>query len=454
MHLLTVIQYWYILCNHQGFVDYQGKNVHVESISGPDSTCIVSGVKFINNEGRGAVLKGFSVTVPAWGDYYSLRIDSASPSVIENHFIDHYNACVSPQFEDAQNGWIVGITNSSALLQGNTFSNNYMYWDSYYTSGDYSICRGMCVYVDNLGSSECVEMRNNTFHNNTAHTYGVYFYGLCVYILGESVIDNNLFYHNGFTTTNNFWWCNGNALCVDEGSSVDVTNCTFVHNYFDPDPDYVTALAVSDSTTCNVSCSIIWENTIYDPYDQISVEFSDVENGWLGTGNIDVDPFFLSGLLSDYHLDTDMSLCIDAGNPATAFNDPEDPDNPGYALWPALGSLRNDMGVYGGPGAIYWNESGTGIENTTSAIQGELPDFLGVFPNPTFNPPVVSFIVAVPSEIEILIFDVSGRLRDSDRKEYYPGYQQEVLSFLSPGIYFCRMISGDLTATQRFVVIE
>jgi len=62
MHLLTVIQYWYILCNHQGFVDYQGKNVHVESISGPDSTCIVSGVKFINNEGRGAVLKGFSVT--------------------------------------------------------------------------------------------------------------------------------------------------------------------------------------------------------------------------------------------------------------------------------------------------------------------------------------------------------------------------------------------------------
>ena len=40
--------------------------------------------------------------------------------------------------------------------------------------------------------------------------------------------------------------------------------------------------------------------------------------------------------------------------------DPEDPNNPGSALWPALGGLRNDMGAYGGPGAVNWWPSPAG----------------------------------------------------------------------------------------------
>lgn len=42
------------------------------------------------------------------------------------------------------------------------------------------------------------------------------------------------------------------------------------------------------------------------------------------------------------------SVCIDAGDPATEFNDLEDPNNPGFALSPAKGGLRNDMGIWGG----------------------------------------------------------------------------------------------------------
>lgn len=43
------------------------------------------------------------------------------------------------------------------------------------------------------------------------------------------------------------------------------------------------------------------------------------------------------------------SLCIDAGDPDPAFQDAEDTDNPGFALWPSLGNLRNDIGFTGGP---------------------------------------------------------------------------------------------------------
>jgi len=34
------------------------------------------------------------------------------------------------------------------------------------------------------------------------------------------------------------------------------------------------------------------------------------------------------------------------------------------------------------------------------------------------------------------------------------GYHQVQLDELAPGIYFCKMIAGEFTATQRFVVIE
>ena len=41
------------------------------------------------------------------------------------------------------------------------------------------------------------------------------------------------------------------------------------------------------------------------------------------------------------------SRCIDAGDPSSAYNDSCFP--------PSLGTVRNDLGAYGGPGACCWN---------------------------------------------------------------------------------------------------
>jgi hypothetical protein len=58
-----------------------------------------------------------------------------------------------------------------------------------------------------------------------------------------------------------------------------------------------------------------------------------------------------------FYLLTLNSPCKDAGNPDAQYNDLEDPLNPGNALWPALGNLRNDMGHFGGPASLwsYWD---------------------------------------------------------------------------------------------------
>ena len=228
------------------------------------------------------------------------------------------------------------------------------------------------------------------------------------------------------------------------------------------------------STGCTIRNSIVWEN---DPYyhwsiqlvntSQVLVEYCDIQFGqhsicsatgstftW-GEGNIEDDPiFFDGGILSDYHLTQGLSPCIDAGHPGLAFNDPEDPVAPEYALWPALGGLRNDMGAYGGPGAIYWSRPGTGIGVHSEPVQPWTPILIGVFPNPSQNAPVIAFDLPEMADVHFTVFDITGRLVDSVQSTYSSGSHYVVLNYLVPGIYLVRMTTGDFTATQRFVVIE
>lgn len=116
--------------------------------------------------------------------------------------------------------------------------------------------------------------------------------------------------------------------------------------------------------------SIIW-NHPGRPFSlnqsNLVIEYSDVEGGFDGKGNINADPYFvLPGSWlgdpgkseyknGDYELKTVSSgfdynsLCIDAGNPAGEYND--------AVLPPGRGGERCDMGAYGGPGNSIWLDS-------------------------------------------------------------------------------------------------
>ncbi|MCK4807744.1 MAG: T9SS type A sorting domain-containing protein [Candidatus Aegiribacteria sp.] len=76
-------------------------------------------------------------------------------------------------------------------------------------------------------------------------------------------------------------------------------------------------------------------------------------------------------------------------------------------------------------------------------------------PNPTCGSVSVRFGLPEPSLVILSVFDLSGRLIYGNQgDEYSIGFHDVQLGDLSPGIYFCRMISGDFIATQQFVVIE
>ena len=94
--------------------------------------------------------------------------------------------------------------------------------------------------------------------------------------------------------------------------------------------------------------NIIWGNTQVSGGQvsgTASLTYSDVEGGFSGTGNINIQPLFAD---SSYYL-RNSSPCIDGGDPSQQYNDPEDLSSVGHAKRPAKGMLRNDMGGYGGP---------------------------------------------------------------------------------------------------------
>ncbi|MCK5787352.1 MAG: T9SS type A sorting domain-containing protein [Candidatus Sabulitectum sp.] len=95
------------------------------------------------------------------------------------------------------------------------------------------------------------------------------------------------------------------------------------------------------------------------------------------------------------------------------------------------------------------------IGETTEPISPAIA-LLPISPNPSAGSPVVRFVFPEPRCVSISILDLSGRLiSQTHGRDYSGGYHNvQILEELSPGVYFCRMTSGDFAAVQRFVVIE
>ena len=100
--------------------------------------------------------------------------------------------------------------------------------------------------------------------------------------------------------------------------------------------------------------------------------------------------------------------------------------------------------------SVLWDPTGTGGSPPVTGY------FLGaVEPNPAHGAVSISFGVPEPSSVDLSVFDLSGRLVSRTASgEVAPGLHEEVLGILPPGVYFCRMVSGDFNDTRRFAVID
>jgi hypothetical protein len=220
-----------------------------------------------------------------------------------------------------------------------------------------------CTFADNRayagggvfnggGSST---LTNCTFTNNFADGGG----GVVV-VGGTQTIDNCTFTGNSATYNGGGVFCwpstlavtncvfadntagdSGGAVCIEYmAGDTPITNCTFYNNtahsggalYCDYDPP----------SELHITNCIIWGNAP----DQImssegfgpTVLYSDVQHGFAGTGNIDVDPLFFHAPSGDFRLRAG-SDCIDAGTSDGA------PEADILGVWRPQGT-DVDMGAY------------------------------------------------------------------------------------------------------------
>jgi hypothetical protein len=144
---------------------------------------------------------------------------------------------------------------------------------------------------------------------------------------------------------------------------------------------------------------------------------------------------------------------VDAGNPDPQYNDPQDPENPGYAFPPARGTVVSDMGAFGGtvPGWVEVNPL------SPQDIRPQKFILHPNYPNP-FNPiTIISFELKSPGYVELVIYNINGRevarlvdgtMSAGSYKITFDG------SRLSSGIYFARLNAGGFEQIQKLLLIK
>ncbi|HEY6436738.1 MAG TPA: T9SS type A sorting domain-containing protein [Ignavibacteriaceae bacterium] len=205
--------------------------------------------------------------------------------------------------------------------------------------------------------------------------------------------------------------------------------------------------------------NIVWGNTapaspqIRVTASSAQIIYNDVEGGYTGEGNINLNPDFI---LPVFYL-SNTSPCIDAGKDSVIFNDREDPLSPGNALYPSKGTLRNDMGVFGGPNCSDLPLIITSVEDET---QGNIPDEFKLFqnyPNP-FNPSTnITFRIAEFGFVSLKVYDILGNEVATIVDEYKPAGNYAVeftAEGLTSGIYFYKLIVGDFAETKKMILIK
>lgn len=238
-------------------IDFGGKAIHLYAPEGPDRTLIeaygaLHVISCVSGEGPDTIIEGFGIRGGrATG---STILDGCGGGLFCCYSMPTVINCI---FND----------NIAALDGGGIFSN---------------------------GHSTLI---NCAFYCNTAGRNG----GGLMNDLGELNMVNCIFADNAATY---------GGGCYSSMSG-QVKNCTFAGNI---------ALASGGGIynhygNISIDNSILWGNTV----DQIGndnscvVQYSDVQGGWSGLGNIDVDPRFASPGDGDYSL-ISVSPCLDAGS--------------------------------------------------------------------------------------------------------------------------------------------
>ncbi len=408
-----------------------GDRAHISATvidgSSPADPDTASCVRIIGGQTRAAALIGFTLTGgtgTAWYDppttgWYreggGILINDCSPRILFNLIEDNLATTISSGLTSAGGGGIrTGF--GAPLIQNNTIRSN---------QGRYGA--GIVVNYDDA------EIRNNVILlNSGGSAYGGG--GIWVYGMGHTaVIENNTIVQNSVS---------GMAPSTEprgKGGGILVW-----------------------STGALLRNNILWGNSAAEA-PQIKVISgtmtyynNDIEGKATANGGITADPLFDETALN---LLSPGSPCIDAGYDDAAYEDREDPDASGNALYPSMGGLRGDIGAYGGPGAALLPEEASSgvVEPRHQPAFPRNSRLVSNYPNP-FNPAAtVTWYLARQERVRISVFDALGREVALLREDVLPAGNGSA-SFdgtgMASGVYFIRLKTSTVTDTRRMTLVR
>jgi hypothetical protein len=322
---------------------------HVVVAAGVDATAVLDGFTITGGVANGSDYDSFlDMTSDDGGGIYCTN---AAPTIIDCTIRGN---CVvfTPGGPEPMGGGMYNLNGNPTLTCCVFELNAADDWDSDSMAG------GLMNYFGDIRLTDCV------FSDNRSHNSG----GGILNVLGKIVLERCQFVGNharggGGAISNErgeltLWNCllvqnsaestaggigSYGPCIVSNCTFVDNSNYAFVHSLFEGKPS-----VISNSIFRNGGQEIL----AFDG-DGLQVRYSDVQGGWPGQGNLDVEPLFANSANGDYRLksqagrwdavakawvqDGVTSPCIDAGNPAAASM---------FEPFPNGGVVN--MGAYGG----------------------------------------------------------------------------------------------------------
>jgi len=399
-------------------------------------SAIIKNNKIYNNSVSGDFYHS-NFSIAAGGIWCSSVADSNRKVILKGNHI--FNNEVISTHRNMYLVWAGGVvvSSSEAVIDSNRIEGNKI--SSGYAS------RGAGIFLKGIPDQSII--KNNILIDNQSIKGECYGGGLCAWSCSPRLI-NNIIAGNSASY--------GGGILVNSNKAYPyIINNTIVNNSATKEGG---GICCWNSTT-TIMNTILWQNSsplgpqiCIDNSTNYDVTYSDIQGGWAGNGNIDVDPYFTD---SEYHL-SDSSLCIDAGNPDAAYNDPEDQNNLGYALSPAIGGLQNDLGVYGGP---YSNDIIVRIDDEDKKYQIPVNFILYQnYPNP-FNPKtVICYQLPINSNVELCIYNILGQRVATLVNKKQPAGTYKINWYatgFASGIYFYRLDTDrKFSKTKKLVLLK
>jgi len=392
------------------FTDIAETIIDGSSPTNPDSASCIT---FCSGEGSSAVLEGFTI-----------RKGTGT------HWID-------PQFPDYtwHSGGGIFIYGSSPSIRNNLITENNV---TNPRGADGASGGGLCMYDANP------RICNNIIKANKA-LYGC---GIVVDYSGgifkNNIIDDN---SGGQSYGGGAFWTIG-----DGDKPIIIENNTLVNNQV-LGTGTGGAFYIWSTTTITARNNIIWGNTqsaggqiFLTNGGQIDISYSDIEGGYTGEGNIDDDP-----RLVHYSVLGESSPCIDGGNPESKFSDLEQPDDPGSPIFPSQGTLRNDMGAYGGQGCKFIYNMVSGLEN--GSLQINQPPDIRIYPVPFTDCINICLPEGFRASISLHLYDQAGKMVYFDEIKPNSGKIAIGLgdAITQKGIYYLLIKSGNMSWNNKLI---